>query len=104
MRTRHVIPRNALDDLYERQSDPVAFCDGYLAHLTQVMARLDRHEIGAVVRALQEVYRGDRQIFLIGNGGSAATASHLAVDLAKGTKVPNARPFRAMSLTDNTAL
>lgn len=104
MRTRHVIPRNALDELYERQNDPAAFGDGYLAHLTQVIARLDRQEIAAVVSALQEVYRRDQQIFLIGNGGSAATASHLAVDLAKGTKVPNARPFRAISLTDNTPL
>jgi D-sedoheptulose 7-phosphate isomerase len=42
-------------------------------------------------------------VFFLGNGGSAATASHFAVDLGKGTKVRGARPFRALSLTDNQA-
>jgi D-sedoheptulose 7-phosphate isomerase len=45
--------------------------------------------------------RGHR-VFFIGNGGSAATASHFANDFAIGTRSPE-KPFRAISLTDNVA-
>lgn len=43
-------------------------------------------------------------VFLLGNGGSAATASHIACDLVKGTRVDGAAPFRVVALTDNVAL
>jgi D-sedoheptulose 7-phosphate isomerase len=43
-------------------------------------------------------------IFIAGNGGSAATASHFACDLAKGTQVPDRPPFRVIPLTDNVPL
>lgn len=43
-------------------------------------------------------------IFIIGNGGSAATASHFACDLAKGTQTPGQAPFRVIPLTDNMPL
>jgi D-sedoheptulose 7-phosphate isomerase len=53
-------------------------------------------------------YQEDRQIFIVGNGGSAGTASHMACDLAKTVlgKTPDRakRPFRVMSLTDNVPL
>jgi D-sedoheptulose 7-phosphate isomerase len=50
-----------------------------------------------------EAYQADRQIFVIGNGGSASTASHIACDLGKGTSLPGKRRFRVISLTDNVA-
>ncbi|HEY7060970.1 MAG TPA: SIS domain-containing protein [Chloroflexota bacterium] len=43
-------------------------------------------------------------IFVVGNGGSAATASHFVCDLAKGTRTPGLRPFRVVPLTDNVPL
>jgi len=43
-------------------------------------------------------------IFIVGNGGSAATASHFACDLAKGTQSKGAAPFRVVPLTDNVPL
>jgi D-sedoheptulose 7-phosphate isomerase len=43
-------------------------------------------------------------VFFIGNGGSAATASHFANDIAIGTRTGDAKPFRAMALTDNVAV
>ncbi|MDI3342049.1 MAG: SIS domain-containing protein [Sphaerobacter sp.] len=46
----------------------------------------------------------DGTVFVVGNGGSAATASHFACDLAKGTRQPGQRPFRVVPLTDNMPL
>ncbi len=43
-------------------------------------------------------------VFLLGNGGSAATASHFACDLAKGTRMSNIAAFRAITLNENVAL
>ncbi|MBI2925859.1 MAG: SIS domain-containing protein [Verrucomicrobia bacterium] len=50
-------------------------------------------------RAVQE----DRQIFVFGNGGSAANASHFATDLGKGSSDKLGRRFRVLSLNDNVA-
>jgi D-sedoheptulose 7-phosphate isomerase len=51
-----------------------------------------------------ECYRRGSTIFLIGNGGSAATASHMACDLTKGTRAAGIPRFRAVALTDNVPL
>jgi D-sedoheptulose 7-phosphate isomerase len=45
-----------------------------------------------------------RTVFVLGNGGSAATASHLACDLGKGTATEGAARFRVLSLCDNSSL
>jgi D-sedoheptulose 7-phosphate isomerase len=57
-----------------------------------------------VAETLLECQRHDRTIFVLGNGGSAATASHFACDLAKGTQTAGQRPFRVIPLTDNVPL
>ena len=56
-----------------------------------------------LISVLQRAHREDRQIFAIGNGGSAANASHFAVDLGKGASDALSKRFRVMSLTDNVA-
>jgi D-sedoheptulose 7-phosphate isomerase len=53
---------------------------------------------------LYRAYRNEKQVFTLGNGGSAATASHMAADLAKNTIGPNMRRFRVLSLNDNTPM
>lgn len=55
------------------------------------------------VEALYRGFEGDHTVFLIGNGGSAANASHFAQDLAKGTlsSMDAKRRFRVVALTDN---
>ncbi len=49
-------------------------------------------------------YREDRAVYLFGNGGSAALASHCACDLGKGTIMDGHRRFRVLALTDNVPL
>ena len=60
--------------------------------------------IEALGDILYRAYQNRKQVFVIGNGGSAATASHMACDLGKNTIKANVPRFRIMSLTDNTPL
>jgi D-sedoheptulose 7-phosphate isomerase len=53
---------------------------------------------------LLDCYRRGSTVFILGNGGSAATASHFACDLAKGTQVRGLPAFRVISLNDNVPL
>ena len=53
---------------------------------------------------LLDCHRRACTVFVLGNGGSAATASHFACDLAKGTRIEGITPFRVMPLTDNMPL
>jgi D-sedoheptulose 7-phosphate isomerase len=73
----------------------------YLRSVEKLIAALDANEIAAVARIFKKAYDEGRTIFLMGNGGSAATASHIACDLNKGACLKSAKKFRAMSLTDN---
>lgn len=73
----------------------------YLAAQQRALASLDPAELAPLIATLQEAHRKDAQIFVIGNGGSAANASHFAVDLGKGASDVLPRRFRVLSLTDN---
>lgn len=75
--------------------------DLYLSELEQVIHNLSREEVRAVADALMNAWRQKRQIFIIGNGGSAATASHMMNDLNKFTRVVGHPRFRVIALTDN---
>lgn len=84
-------------------ADPVAFADAYFKYLETVLRRIDTREIGRFVKTLIEARERGSTIFFIGNGGSAATASHFANDVAIGTN-EYTKPFRAISLTDNVPI
>jgi D-sedoheptulose 7-phosphate isomerase len=76
----------------------------YLADLTAVLRRVPAEPLGRAIDALLEAREHGRRVYVFGNGGSAATASHFVCDLVKGAQVPGFRPFRAFSLTDSTPL
>jgi len=80
------------------------FVDRYLTELESVVHRISREDIGRVVDALMEAWTNRRTVFLIGNGGSAATASHMMNDICKFTAVDGLPRFRCISLTDNVPL
>lgn len=60
-------------------------------------------QVDAVLNVVRKALAEDRQIFAIGNGGSAANASHFITDLGKGSSDAIGRRFRCLSLTDNVA-
>jgi D-sedoheptulose 7-phosphate isomerase len=76
----------------------------YLRDLMPVLGQLPVSAIDEVVSHLLDAYQHSRTVYLFGNGGSAALASHAACDLGKGTTVPTQKPFRVVSLTDNMPL
>ena len=77
----------------------------YLHGIGTLVERLPQDQIGNVAEVLRAIYRTDGVIYVCGNGGSAATASHFALDLAKGTRgAGNRRRLRAVALTDSVPL
>ena len=78
--------------------------EGYWQQLSQVVQSMPHGLIAQAAHILLTCYRNDGTIFVLGNGGSAATASHLACDLSKGARVAGAQPFRVVPLTDNVPL
>jgi D-sedoheptulose 7-phosphate isomerase len=81
--------------------DPASFAQRYVDDLARVMAQLPMDSIAAMMGTLCEAHRGRRQVFLVGNGGSAATASHWQSDLTWGLLRAGLPAMRALSLTDN---
>lgn len=77
------------------------FIENYLKGVSALVREISTAEIEAVISALLDcVHRGNK-IFIIGNGGSAATASHFACDLVKGTRSPSGVMVKAVALTDS---
>jgi len=92
---------NNLDRIFTK--DSVAFAGAYLDYLTSVLKNIDTREIGQFIETLLDARESGATIYFIGNGGSAATASHFANDIAIGTNSYE-KPFRAVSLTDSNAI
>jgi len=76
----------------------------YLNAISGILRNLPLTKIEQIMELIYKTYLNDRFIFLLGNGGSAATASHLACDLGKGTVAPGEKRMKVLSLTDNLPL
>lgn len=83
------------------------FAQEYIQQLKKALDELPLSQIKEIKDTLLNAYHKDRKIFIIGNGGSAATASHFACDLSKGTIMGNPhmkKRFKVIALTDNIPL
>lgn len=89
---------NNIDRIFS--PDPASFASAYIEYLQSVLNGIDVKEIARFVETLLEARERAATVFFVGNGGSAATASHFANDLAIGTN-DYEKPFRVISLTDN---
>lgn len=76
----------------------------YLGRLEEALATISPALVDELAGRLYRAYKDGKQVFVMGNGGSASTASHMAADLAKNTIGANMRRFRIMSLNDNVPL
>jgi D-sedoheptulose 7-phosphate isomerase len=76
----------------------------YIHAVKQALDRLPLDRLAVVAEILLKAYEHGSQIFVMGNGGSSATASHFVNDLAKGIILPGHRRFKAIGLSDNTPL
>jgi len=76
----------------------------YWQELTLVMQMMPFSSLEHAAELLLDCHRREGTVFILGNGGSASTASHFACDLAKGTQTPGLPAFRVIALSDNAPL
>lgn len=109
---RSLLSRARRTNLEVRVAIP-ARCNGeisdsrsYFRHFDKVLSEVPHDQVELVAAKLNEAHEEGRRVFIFGNGGSAALASHFACDLGKGTAVPGSllNRFKVLALTDNIPL
>jgi D-sedoheptulose 7-phosphate isomerase len=96
-------------DCFQQEENRIMYSNSYFIRtyaneLQDTLANLPWTAINDVVRTVFDAWRERKTIFVMGNGGSAATALHMAADLSKNTAVPGFPRLRAVSFNDNMAL
>ena len=81
-----------------------ASINSYFTELEHMLRDISLAHLQEILTLLENAYRDGHRIFIMGNGGSAATASHFALDLAKNTIRAGAPRLKAISLTDHVPL
>ncbi len=83
--------------------NPMDVFTKYLRDFSTLLNKINLTEVETLVNLLTDAYTNDHFVFIIGNGGSGANASHLCQDLGKGTlhNFDKQKRFKVMSLTDN---
>jgi D-sedoheptulose 7-phosphate isomerase len=76
----------------------------YISTLHHTIDQLPHELIAEVIKILQRARIQKNQVFIMGNGGSASTATHFVCDLAKNTRHGDLPHYRALGLTDNMAI
>lgn len=76
----------------------------YINEVKLTLDRLDTEPVREAIAILHKARLNRQQIFIMGNGGSASTASHFVCDLAKNTRHAEWPDFRVIGLADNMAI
>lgn len=82
-------------------NDYIEHIKEYLELEISVLRKLDINNINSVINAINEAYENEQKIYIFGNGGSAATASHFANDFNKGISEYVDKKFNFVCLNDN---
>lgn len=85
-------------------STDLAIMEDYLNGVIRTIAALPRQSLLQILEILRQAQQQQKQIFVFGNGGSSATASHMANDLVKNTRSSGKPRMRVICLSDNTPL
>ena len=93
---------NDLSDIYNGCKSVEDYSKRYFKYLADLFPKINLDDINKIVDLFQQARKDGKTIFFIGNGGSAATCSHFSEDLSLGTYSENIKPFKTISLTDNT--
>jgi len=80
------------------------YIDEYFSRMNNLLREIPKDKIEEVIETLYNAWEKNAQVFIMGNGGSASTASHFACDLAKGTIVTDRKRLKVASLVDNVPL
>lgn len=80
------------------------FINKYFAEMNEIISNMPIEDINKVIDVLFKAWTNGNKIFIMGNGGSASTATHFACDLSKVTIIENKKRFRVIGLNDNIPL
>ena len=80
-----------------------AYLSEYIRSHKEALDEIPLDRVSELISLFSKAWKEDRKIFVFGNGGSAANASHFVTDLGKGASDVLSKPFRCLSLNDNTA-
>lgn len=80
------------------------FARSYLKSVKMSLDKLPLSRIEETASILYKAYNSGKKVILMGNGGSAAAASHFASDLAKGMRMPGKKKFKTLSMCDNISM
>lgn len=79
----------------------MGFVNSYINGVISLLSRTPEGPIQQLAELVLDAYKNEKSVYIMGNGGSAATASHLACDLQKGIKLLGGKGFKVMALTDS---
>jgi D-sedoheptulose 7-phosphate isomerase len=79
----------------------MTYTEHYKSQLLKAIEAIDLSRVEQAIQWFREARAANRQIFVCGNGGSAATASHFVTDLLKGASYNRPARFRILALTDS---
>ena len=94
---------NNIDNFFSKSSSKAEFASLYIDYVSKVIKSISKQSISVFIEALLDTRDKGGNIYFIGNGGSASTASHFANDISIGTQSWD-KPFRAISLCDNQSI
>jgi D-sedoheptulose 7-phosphate isomerase len=94
---------STLDRLFAESTSLADYARRYAGYLNDLLEQLDCEAIERVGIVFEEARQHNRTIFVVGNGGSASTASHFANDFGFGSRKAGGKAYRMISLTDNVA-
>ena len=94
---------NKISEIFTNNNDISGYSKAYFEYLSEILQKISTAEIGAFINTLLHAREVGAKIYFIGNGGSAATASHFVNDIAIGTREYD-KPFKVVSLCDNSAI
>lgn len=92
-----------LSKILEQSGGLPDYYSSYIDYLHELLKRLDGESVDSVVNVFLQARKNGKTIFFVGNGGSAATASHFCQDLAEVGHKAKCEGFRTLSLTDNVS-
>lgn len=100
----HTGRAKSLESRTSERLDSQAGIGEFLTLSQQTLGRLDQRVLGEIIACLMDVWQRRGNVYVMGNGGSASTATHFAADLAKYTISPGKPRFKVLCLTDNVPL
>jgi len=80
------------------------YINKYFAEMNEIISKMPTENIDLAVEALFKAWKNGNKVFIMGNGGSASTATHFTCDLTKVTIVDNKKRFKVIGLNDNIPL